>query len=112
MAQQLLIEYSVFTPKKTQITEGIAGGKNLMVEGIVQRAEEFNHNGRRYPFDILKREVDKYIVVSLTESWLYCLVMLALTVVPAPLHGIHALNDFRAKKFTEQEVHRPCSYVV
>ena len=68
MAQNLLIEYSVFIPKRTQITEGIAGSKNMMVEGVVQRAEEFNHNGRRYPFDILKREVDKYISGPIAEN--------------------------------------------
>jgi len=68
MAQKLLIEYSVFTPKNTQITEGIAGSKNMMVEGVVQRAEEFNHNGRRYPFEILKREVDKYIGGPIAEN--------------------------------------------
>jgi len=44
MAKNLLLEYSVFTPKRTQITEGIAGSKNMMVEGVVQRADEFNHN--------------------------------------------------------------------
>ena len=68
MAQKLLIEYSVFTPKNTQITEGISGNKNMMVEGVVQRAEEFNHNGRRYPFEILKREVDKYIEGPINEN--------------------------------------------
>ena len=68
MAQKLLIEYSVFTPKNTQITEGISGNKNMVVEGVVQRAEEFNHNGRRYPFEILKREVDKYIEGPIKEN--------------------------------------------
>jgi hypothetical protein len=68
MAQSLLIEYSVFTPKNTQITEGISGNKNMIVEGVVQRAEEFNHNGRRYPFEILKREVDKYIEGPINEN--------------------------------------------
>tara|TARA_Y100000389_G_scaffold197337_1_gene231754 strand:+ start:259 stop:876 length:618 start_codon:yes stop_codon:yes gene_type:complete len=68
MAQKLLIEYSVFTPTKTQINEGLAGGKNMLVEGIVQRAEEFNHNGRRYPFEVLKREVDKYIDGPIAEN--------------------------------------------
>ena len=68
MAQKLLIEYSVFTPKNTQITEGISGNKNMIVEGVVQRAEEFNHNGRRYPFEILKREVDKYIEGPIKEN--------------------------------------------
>ena len=68
MAQSLLIEYSVFTPKNTQITEGISGNKNMIVEGVVQRAEEFNHNGRRYPFEILKKEVDKYIEGPIKEN--------------------------------------------
>ena len=68
MAQSLLIEYSVFTPKNTQITEGISGNKNMVVEGVVQRAEEFNHNGRRYPFEILKKEVDKYIEGPIKEN--------------------------------------------
>jgi hypothetical protein len=67
MAQTLLIEYSVFTPKNTQITEGISGNKNMIVNGVV-RAEEFNHNGRRYPFEILKREVDKYIEGPIQEN--------------------------------------------
>ena len=66
--QKLLIEYSVFTPKNTQITEGISGNKNMIVNGVVQRAEEFNHNGRRYPFEILKREVDKYIEGPIREN--------------------------------------------
>ena len=68
MAKSLLLEYSVFTPKYTQITEGIAGSKNMMVEGVVQRADEFNHNERRYPFNTLKREVDKYIAGPIAEN--------------------------------------------
>jgi len=68
MAKNLLIEYSVFTPKKTQITEAMSGGQNMVVKGIVQRAEEFNHNGRIYPFEILKREVDKYIEGPIKEN--------------------------------------------
>ena len=68
MPKNLLIEYSVFTPKKTQINEGLAGGKNMVVEGVVQRAEEFNHNGRRYPYEILKKEVDKYIDGPIAEN--------------------------------------------
>ena len=68
MAKNLLIEYSVFTPKKTQITEAMSGGQNMVVKGVVQRAEEFNHNGRIYPFEILKREVDKYIEGPIKEN--------------------------------------------
>jgi hypothetical protein len=68
MAKNLLIEYSVFTPKNTQLTEGITGSKNMLVEGVIQRAEEFNHNGRRYPYNILKREVDRYITGPIAEN--------------------------------------------
>ena len=68
MAKSLLIEYSVFTPKNTQLTEGISGNKNMIVEGVVQRAEEFNHNQRRYRFEVLKREVDKYIAGPIAEN--------------------------------------------
>ena len=68
MAQKLLLEYSVFTPKKSQLIEGLDGSKNMIVEGIVQRAEEFNHNGRRYPYETLKREVDKYMSGPIAEN--------------------------------------------
>ena len=68
MAKNLLIEYSVFAPQKTQITEAVSCGKNMIVKGVVQRAEEINHNGRRYPFEILKREVDKYIAGPIAEN--------------------------------------------
>jgi hypothetical protein len=68
MAQKLLLEYSVFTPKRSQLVEGLDGTKNMVVEGIVQRAEEFNHNGRRYPYEVLKREVDKYIGGPIAEN--------------------------------------------
>ena len=68
MAKSLLIEYSVFTPKKSQITEGVTGSKNMVVEGVVQRAEEFNHNGRTYPYEVLKKEVDKYIEGPIAEN--------------------------------------------
>jgi hypothetical protein len=40
----------------------------MLVEGVIQRAEEFNHNGRRYPYEILKREVDKYIAGPIAEN--------------------------------------------
>ena len=68
MAQKLLLEYSVFTPKRSQLVEGLDGSKNMVVEGIVQRAEEFNHNGRRYPYETLKREVDKYMSGPISEN--------------------------------------------
>jgi hypothetical protein len=40
----------------------------MVVEGLVQRAEEFNHNGRTYPYEVLKKEVDKYIEGPIAEN--------------------------------------------
>lgn len=68
MSKSLLIEYSIFTPKTTQSTEGVKGERNLIVEGIVQRANSKNQNGRIYPKDILSREVEKYINTSIAEN--------------------------------------------
>jgi hypothetical protein len=42
--------------------------KNLIVSGVVQRAEAKNQNGRVYPKDVLKREVDKYIKGPIAEN--------------------------------------------
>jgi len=67
MAQKLLLEYSVFTPKKSQLVEGLDGTTNMIVIGIVQRAEEFNHNGRRYPYEVLKREREQKILDSINN---------------------------------------------
>ena len=68
MKKSLLIEYSVFTPKTSRRNEGVGGNKNMVVEGLVQRAEEFNHNGRTYPYEVLKKEVDKYIEGPIAEN--------------------------------------------
>jgi hypothetical protein len=68
MSKSLLIEYSIFTPKSTQITEGVKGTRNLLVEGVVQRADSKNQNGRVYPKQILENEVEKYISTSIAEN--------------------------------------------
>jgi hypothetical protein len=68
MSKSLLIEYSIFTPKTTQLTEGIKGTRNLLVEGVVQRADSKNQNGRVYPKHILENEVEKYIATSIAEN--------------------------------------------
>ena len=68
MSKSLLIEYSLFTPKSTQLVEGLKGSKNLIVEGIIQRAESKNQNGRVYPKETLAREVEKYIKESIAEN--------------------------------------------
>jgi hypothetical protein len=68
MSKSLLIEYSIFTPKSTKLTEGIKGARNLLVEGVVQRADSKNQNGRVYPKQILENEVEKYIATSIAEN--------------------------------------------
>lgn len=68
MSKSLLIEYSIFTPKTTQLTEGVKGARNLIVEGVVQRADSKNQNGRVYPKPILQKEVEKYIATSIAEN--------------------------------------------
>lgn len=68
MSKSLLIEYSIFTPKTTQLTEGVKGERNLIVEGVVQRADSKNQNGRVYPKHILEKEVEKYIASSIAEN--------------------------------------------
>ena len=68
MSKSLLIEYSIFTPKTTQLTEGVKGARNLVVQGVVQRADSKNQNGRVYPKHILENEVEKYIASSIAEN--------------------------------------------
>jgi len=67
MSKSLLIEYALFTPKSQVLTEG-KGDRNLMVEGVIQRAEAKNQNGRIYPKNILAREVEKYIEGPVAEN--------------------------------------------
>jgi hypothetical protein len=67
MSKSLLIEYALFTPKSTVLTEG-KGDRNLMVEGVIQRADAKNQNGRVYPKNILEREVEKYIDGPVAEN--------------------------------------------
>jgi len=69
MAKQLLIEYITFKPSPQVLSEAIKrSSKNLIVEGLVQRAEAKNQNGRVYPKQVLLREVDKYIKGPVAEN--------------------------------------------
>ena len=72
MAKSLLVEYTPLKLTPQLINESIAKNNGvLMVEGVIQRAEEFNHNGRRYPYETLKREVDKYMSGPVAERRAY-----------------------------------------
>ena len=69
MAKQLLIEYMAFKPTPQMLSEAVKRpSKNLIVEGLVQRAEAKNQNGRVYPKQVLLREVDKYIKGPIAEN--------------------------------------------
>jgi hypothetical protein len=69
MSKQVLIEYLPFRPLPQSLHEAkLNPGKNLIVEGIVQRADAKNENGRVYPKTILHREVEKYIAGPIAQN--------------------------------------------
>lgn len=68
MNKQLLIDYNVFEVTPQQINESLANnGGRLIVQGVLQRAEAKNHNGRVYPMETLMREAKKYNETYITE---------------------------------------------
>lgn len=69
MSKQVLIEYFSFQPTPQALNEMKTGpAKNLLVTGLVQRADAKNQNGRVYPREVLEREVEKYIATSIAEN--------------------------------------------
>ena len=62
MNKHLLIDCISFEFSKEQINESIKNNPsgNLVVKGILQRANAKNQNGRVYPREILLREAQKY----------------------------------------------------
>ena len=58
--KQVLIDVMPFEFKKTSLNESLKDGK-LLVNGVLQRADAKNQNGRVYPEDVLKREAEKYM---------------------------------------------------
>jgi hypothetical protein len=69
MTKQVLIEYLAFKPSPQSLNEAkMNPSKNLIVEGIVQRADAKNENGRVYPKTILHREVEKYIAGPIAQN--------------------------------------------
>jgi hypothetical protein len=70
MAKELLIErISTFslTPQLLQESVKTNGGR-LVVQGVVQRADAKNGNGRVYPKEVLEREVQKYKDTYINEN--------------------------------------------
>ena len=64
----LLTEYRPFQVDKQLAEQAIKANKPLIVSGILQRAEAKNQNGRVYPTEILKREVEEYMKGPVTEN--------------------------------------------
>ena len=66
---RLLIDTIPFTLTKRQINESLEDNNGrLIVNGVLQRAEAENQNGRVYPRSILEREVKKYLGREIKEN--------------------------------------------
>jgi hypothetical protein len=70
MSKELLIErVSTFTLTPQLLQESaVKNNGRLIVEGVVQRANAKNGNGRVYPKDTLEREIDKYKATYIKEN--------------------------------------------
>jgi hypothetical protein len=64
----LLTEQIPFPVSRELIEESIKGNQPLIVQGVIQRAEEKNENERVYPEGILKREIKNYIDGPIKEN--------------------------------------------
>ena len=67
MSKQLLVDYIPFEVSPQQINESLAKNGKLIVNGILQRADAKNQNGRVYPRETLVREAKKYAQVQIKE---------------------------------------------
>lgn len=66
---QLLIEHFPLHFDKNMLKESISqNGGRLVLEGVIQRANAKNQNGRVYPRDILEREIQRYIDGPIAEN--------------------------------------------
>lgn len=60
-AKCIITEFYEFASTPELIIEAESKGQPIVMSGILQKAGTLNRNGRVYPFDILKREADKYM---------------------------------------------------
>ncbi len=60
MNKQLLVDYLPFEINRNQIQESMKTHGRLIVQGVLQRADAKNQNGRVYPMNILARESKNY----------------------------------------------------
>jgi len=62
MSKSLLIDHTPFQSAKLTLVEGKDTKAGLVeLVGKLQAADQENGNNRKYPFKVLKREVDKYL---------------------------------------------------
>tara|TARA_Y100000310_G_C20659594_1_gene803960 strand:+ start:746 stop:1366 length:621 start_codon:yes stop_codon:yes gene_type:complete len=67
MTKQLLVDYMPFDVSPEQINESIKNNGKLVVNGVLQRADMKNQNGRIYPKETLMREAKKYADIQVRE---------------------------------------------
>ena len=68
MSKQLLVDVRPFDISTDKINESISENNGqLVVKGVLQRAESKNQNGRVYPREVLLKEVGKYLENQVTE---------------------------------------------
>lgn len=65
--KELLVDTILFNPNIANLNESINSGGRVIVNGVLQRAEAKNQNGRVYPKEILMREVKKYAETCIKE---------------------------------------------
>lgn len=67
--KQLLIEYQAFQPLQQSLTEAkrLSNG-NMLVSGLVQASDKPNANKRIYPYETLRRQVEKYMAGPIKEN--------------------------------------------
>jgi hypothetical protein len=69
--KQLLVDTMIFDVTPTMLQEAQEKHGRFLVNGVLQRANAKNQNGRVYPRNILEREVDKYKGREIKENRAY-----------------------------------------
>ena len=59
----VISEFYDFKADKELIKEAIENNTTITIKCILQKANTLNRNGRVYPFPVLKKEVDKCILL-------------------------------------------------
>lgn len=69
MSKQILIEYQIFKPIRSTLTEGIKSASgNMIVSGQVQACDKPNANMRIYPYETLYAQVERYVQGPIREN--------------------------------------------